>query len=199
MAVVAMPGPGESRSPRPCPVSHIGTGTAPELPALETGGRGAAVVQGDEASLVCSVGMVEADWPVHPVLGTEASPVLSQAVLAFRKDPHGFFAFPVTDAIAPGYSMIIKHPMDFGTMRDKIVANEYKSVTEFKVNSFTFWNYFAEFCVCFQYTLDSSCSFCSFVFSELEGALLRQSRKCEHCSWFALGAWLCLACMTSMC
>ncbi|KAK2117452.1 Bromodomain-containing protein 9 [Saguinus oedipus] len=49
-----------------------------------------------------------------------------------RKDPHGFFAFPVTDAIAPGYSMIIKHPMDFGTMKDKIVANEYKSVTEFK-------------------------------------------------------------------
>nr|XP_031532761.1 bromodomain-containing protein 9 isoform X2 [Vicugna pacos] len=46
----------------------------------------------------------------------------------------GFFAFPVTDAIAPGYSMIIKHPMDFGTMKDKIVANEYKSVTEFKAD-----------------------------------------------------------------
>lgn len=54
-----------------------------------------------------------------------------------RKDPHGFFAFPVTDAIAPGYSMIIKHPMDFGTMKDKIIANEYKSVTEFKVDHFT--------------------------------------------------------------
>ncbi|KAB0393803.1 hypothetical protein E2I00_001235, partial [Balaenoptera physalus] len=51
-----------------------------------------------------------------------------------KKDPHGFFAFPVTDAIAPGYSMIIKHPMDFGTMKDKIVANEYKSVTEFKAD-----------------------------------------------------------------
>ncbi|XP_032610995.1 LOW QUALITY PROTEIN: bromodomain-containing protein 9-like [Hylobates moloch] len=51
-----------------------------------------------------------------------------------RKDPHGFFAFPVTDAIASGYSMIIKHPMDFGTMKDKIVANEYKSVTEFKAD-----------------------------------------------------------------
>lgn len=25
--------------------------------------------------------------------------------------------------------------MDFGTMKDKIVANEYKSVTEFKVSS----------------------------------------------------------------
>ncbi|XP_054047186.1 bromodomain-containing protein 9 isoform X8 [Rissa tridactyla] len=51
-----------------------------------------------------------------------------------RKDPHGFFAFPVTDAIAPGYSMIIKHPMDFGTMKEKIAANEYKSVTEFKAD-----------------------------------------------------------------
>ncbi|VFV41079.1 bromodomain-containing protein 9 [Lynx pardinus] len=30
--------------------------------------------------------------------------------------------------------MIIKHPMDFGTMKDKIVANEYKSVTEFKAD-----------------------------------------------------------------
>ncbi|KAB0356545.1 hypothetical protein FD754_000701 [Muntiacus muntjak] len=51
-----------------------------------------------------------------------------------RKDPHGFFAFPVTDAIAPGYSMIIKHPMDFGTVKDKIITNEYKSVTEFKAD-----------------------------------------------------------------
>ncbi|XP_034774643.2 bromodomain-containing protein 9-like isoform X2 [Acipenser ruthenus] len=51
-----------------------------------------------------------------------------------RKDPHGFFSFPVTDAIAPGYSMIIKHPMDFSTIKDKIEINEYKSVTEFKAD-----------------------------------------------------------------
>ncbi|KAI1886209.1 hypothetical protein AGOR_G00211640 [Albula goreensis] len=51
-----------------------------------------------------------------------------------RKDPHGFFAWPVTDAIAPGYSMIIKHPMDFSTMKDKITTNEYKTVTEFKAD-----------------------------------------------------------------
>ncbi|XP_063342078.1 bromodomain-containing protein 9 [Pelmatolapia mariae] len=51
-----------------------------------------------------------------------------------RKDPHGFFAFPVTDAIAPGYSMIIKHPMDFSTMKDKNRNNEYKTVTEFKAD-----------------------------------------------------------------
>ncbi|XP_039592179.1 bromodomain-containing protein 9 isoform X2 [Polypterus senegalus] len=51
-----------------------------------------------------------------------------------RKDPQGFFANPVTDAIAPGYSMIIKHPMDFSTIKDKITTNEYKSVTEFKAD-----------------------------------------------------------------
>ncbi|CAG11973.1 unnamed protein product, partial [Tetraodon nigroviridis] len=51
-----------------------------------------------------------------------------------RKDPHGFFAFPVTDAIAPGYSTIIKHPMDFSTMKDKIINNEYNTVTEFKAD-----------------------------------------------------------------
>lgn len=55
--------------------------------------------------------------------------------LSCRKDPHGFFAFPVTDAIAPGYSSIIKHPMDFSTMKDKIKNNEYNTVTEFKVRT----------------------------------------------------------------
>lgn len=58
--------------------------------------------------------------------------------LSFRKDPHGFFAFPVTDAIAPGYSSIIKHPMDFSTMSDRIKNNEYNTVTEFKVRT-TCW------------------------------------------------------------
>ncbi|RXM31272.1 hypothetical protein EOD39_7158 [Acipenser ruthenus] len=57
-----------------------------------------------------------------------------EGLIHFRKDPHGFFAFPVTDAIAPGYSMIIKHPMDFGTIKDKIEINDYKSVTEFKAD-----------------------------------------------------------------
>ncbi|KAJ8290717.1 hypothetical protein GJAV_G00016670 [Gymnothorax javanicus] len=51
-----------------------------------------------------------------------------------RKDSNGFFAWPVTDAIAPGYSAIIKHPMDFSTMKDKITTNEYKTVTEFKAD-----------------------------------------------------------------
>ncbi|EHB15609.1 Bromodomain-containing protein 7 [Heterocephalus glaber] len=50
------------------------------------------------------------------------------------KDPSAFFSFPVTDFIAPGYSMIIKHPMDFSTMKEKIKNNDYQSIEELKDN-----------------------------------------------------------------
>ncbi|XP_074398277.1 bromodomain-containing protein 9 isoform X8 [Zonotrichia albicollis] len=63
---------------------------------------------------------------------------LSQLKMRARQSSNywntSFASFKVTDAIAPGYSMIIKHPMDFGTMKEKIAANEYKSVTEFKAD-----------------------------------------------------------------
>jgi bromodomain-containing protein 7/9 len=49
-----------------------------------------------------------------------------------RSDPERVFAEPVTDEIAPGYSKIIKNPMDCYTMRLKIENNEYLTVKEFK-------------------------------------------------------------------
>lgn len=57
-----------------------------------------------------------------------------------RKDPSSFFSFPVTDFIAPGYSMIIKNPMDFSTMKEKIKNNGYQSIEELKVSLWiSFW------------------------------------------------------------
>lgn len=54
-----------------------------------------------------------------------------------KRDPHQFFAWPVNDNFAPGYSTIIKRPMDFSTMKQKIDDNEYKSlncfISDFKV------------------------------------------------------------------
>ncbi|XP_078256530.1 bromodomain-containing protein 7 [Rhinoraja longicauda] len=49
-----------------------------------------------------------------------------------RKDPNAFFSFPVTDFIAPGYSLIIKQPMDFSSMKEKVKKNEYQSLEELK-------------------------------------------------------------------
>ncbi|XP_075152475.1 bromodomain containing 7/9 [Haematobia irritans] len=48
-----------------------------------------------------------------------------------KRDPHQFFAWPVTDDIAPGYSKIISRPMDFSTMRQKIDDNDYTTLNEF--------------------------------------------------------------------
>ena len=51
-----------------------------------------------------------------------------------RKDPRQFFAWPVTDNIAPGYSTIIPKPMDFSTMKQKIEDNQYRTLHEFSVS-----------------------------------------------------------------
>lgn len=48
-----------------------------------------------------------------------------------KKDPHQFFAWPVTDDIAPGYSSIITDPMDFLTIRQKVDDGLYASLVEF--------------------------------------------------------------------
>ncbi|KAH1011050.1 hypothetical protein HUJ04_000494 [Dendroctonus ponderosae] len=48
-----------------------------------------------------------------------------------KKDPQNFFAWPVTDAIAPGYSKIISKPMDFSTMRQKVEDGQYNNLKEF--------------------------------------------------------------------
>ena len=47
-----------------------------------------------------------------------------------KKDLHGFFANPVNDQIAPGYSTIISRPMDFSTMRGKL--QDYTDLGSFK-------------------------------------------------------------------
>ena len=51
-----------------------------------------------------------------------------------RKDAHDIFAWPVNDMIAPGYSSVIAQPMDFSTMRNKIITDQYFDVTDFKTD-----------------------------------------------------------------
>ncbi|XP_069957111.1 bromodomain-containing protein 7 isoform X2 [Cherax quadricarinatus] len=53
-------------------------------------------------------------------------------MLLEKKDPQQFFAWPVTDAIAPGYSSIISQPMDFSTMKLKIQENGYTNLKQFQ-------------------------------------------------------------------
>ena len=59
--------------------------------------------------------------------------MLSQMVMKFvneleKSDPQDVFAMPVTDQIAPGYSTMIRHPMDFSTIKAKCEGLEYESL-----------------------------------------------------------------------
>lgn len=50
-----------------------------------------------------------------------------------KKDTQQFFAWPVTDQIAPGYSHVISHPMDLNTMKRNIENNSYTTLPQYIV------------------------------------------------------------------
>ena len=47
-------------------------------------------------------------------------------------DPQNLFLNPVTDAIAPGYSKVIKKPMCILTMQENIASNSYNNISEWE-------------------------------------------------------------------
>lgn len=51
-----------------------------------------------------------------------------------ENDPQQLFLNPVTDAIAPGYSHVIKQPMSIVTMEQKVDTNAYNSISEWEID-----------------------------------------------------------------
>uniref|UniRef100_A0A673K3B7 Bromodomain-containing protein 7-like n=1 Tax=Sinocyclocheilus rhinocerous TaxID=307959 RepID=A0A673K3B7_9TELE len=96
----------------------------------------------DEQSRTLACSDVSQDKPLTPSLAkmeekeqTPLQEALSQLIRQLqRKDPSAFFSFPVTDLIAPGYSLIIKRPMDFRTMKEKVKKEQYQSLEELKLD-----------------------------------------------------------------
>lgn len=48
-----------------------------------------------------------------------------------EKDSFRFFAWPVTELLAPGYSLVVSNPMDFSTIEKKIQFSMYRYVHHF--------------------------------------------------------------------
>ncbi|TRM66795.1 hypothetical protein BD626DRAFT_426383 [Schizophyllum amplum] len=49
-----------------------------------------------------------------------------------KKDDYAFFLEPVNPALVPGYSDVVKQPMDLGTMSTKVDRGRYRSLEEFE-------------------------------------------------------------------
>ncbi|XP_065145621.1 bromodomain-containing protein 7 [Paramisgurnus dabryanus] len=96
----------------------------------------------DEQSRTPARSDVSQDKPHTPSLArmedkeqTPLQEALSQLIRQLqRKDPNAFFSFPVTDLIAPGYTLVIKRPMDFSSMKDKVKKEHYQSLEELKLD-----------------------------------------------------------------
>lgn len=52
-----------------------------------------------------------------------------------RKDDYAFFLEPVDVSQVPGYTAVVKRPMDFGTMSNKVAKGKYRSLEDFTVCS----------------------------------------------------------------
>jgi len=60
---------------------------------------------------------------------------VTDAHLPNRKDDYAFFLTPVDTANVPGYTDLIKTPMDFGTMTHKVNRGKYRSLDDFTVSA----------------------------------------------------------------
>ena len=67
--------------------------------------------------------------------------ILSQIISKFineleKNDPNDIFAQPVTDQIAPGYSTMIRNPMDFSTIKTKTENLVYEVTNQISERKF---------------------------------------------------------------
>lgn len=73
----------------------------------------------------------------EPYFGDTALPIVQKIM----KEPHAnLFASPVTDEIAPGYSAVVKEPMDLGTIQRKLQKRVYKTPKQFVDDIRRVWN-----------------------------------------------------------
>ncbi|KAK0480789.1 hypothetical protein IW261DRAFT_1142882 [Armillaria novae-zelandiae] len=68
----------------------------------------------------------------RPVKLKPLKEVLSKIIAQIkRKDAYAFFLSPVDVSLVPGYTDVVKHPMDLGTMTSKVEKGRYRSLEEF--------------------------------------------------------------------
>ncbi|PFH53620.1 hypothetical protein AMATHDRAFT_54825 [Amanita thiersii Skay4041] len=70
--------------------------------------------------------------PLRPIKLKPLKEVLTKLIAQIKKkDDYAFFLRPVDPEQVPGYTDVINHPMDLGTMSTKVERGKYRSLEEF--------------------------------------------------------------------
>jgi hypothetical protein len=100
--------------------------------STEAAATPAAAVEGgtQQPAATAAVQFVVPDAPDAPAVTPHTAPLLVLEALLSKVaalDPNGFFEPPVSEAVAPGYFTVIKKPMCFKLMRQKLADREYRT------------------------------------------------------------------------
>ncbi|KAG9442964.1 hypothetical protein H6P81_018818 [Aristolochia fimbriata] len=80
--------------------------------------------------------------PVAPSVNGPTTPLPDKKLLIFildrlqKKDSYGVFSEPVDPNELPDYHEVIEHPMDFGTVRNKLSSGAYANLEQFEADVF---------------------------------------------------------------
>ncbi|KZP09348.1 hypothetical protein FIBSPDRAFT_802176 [Athelia psychrophila] len=121
--------PGPSRNDaEPASVSRP-TGLKLVLPPM----KGGKLIKGTKRSAVSyGPSFVEVKKPQRPLKLKPLKEVLVRLIsLIKKKDDYAFFLTPVDPSQVVGYSDVVKHPMDFGTIATKVSKGKYRSLEDF--------------------------------------------------------------------
>ncbi|KIK67163.1 hypothetical protein GYMLUDRAFT_37217 [Collybiopsis luxurians FD-317 M1] len=116
----------ESRPDSPQePAKRSGSGLTLVLPSLKS-------LQQAKKSKSKAFADAKPKRPPRPAKLKPLKEVLTKLIANIKKkDEYGFFLEPVNADLIPGYSDIIKEPMDFGTVAAKVARSKYRSLDDF--------------------------------------------------------------------
>ncbi|KAJ3724842.1 hypothetical protein C8R42DRAFT_662741 [Lentinula raphanica] len=123
----------ESRPPSPQETAkRTGSGLTLVLPSLKSLQQAKAGKKPKAKAAFVGYAEEKPKKPPRPAKLKPLKEVLAKLIINIKKkDSYGFFLTPVDLEQVPGYTDVVKEPMDFGTVSNKVARRKYRSLDDF--------------------------------------------------------------------
>ncbi|KAJ3778677.1 hypothetical protein FB446DRAFT_712707 [Lentinula raphanica] len=123
----------ESRPPSPQETAkRTGSGLTLVLPSLKSLQQAKAGKKPKAKAAFIGYAEEKPKKPPRPAKLKPLKEVLAKLIVNIKKkDSYGFFLTPVDLEQVPGYTDVVKEPMDFGTVSNKVARRKYRSLDDF--------------------------------------------------------------------